>query len=256
MSTLDQHAEVVMARVRGVLGAHAPDLLLAFEGLILMDLLTEAKPKSEIPIASVDVPVAVELPRTNGVHEVEPEPRVDKPVEIKQPNMVWCANCGNTFQPDREDQSICADCMVKATEEAEEQLSQALHATRPTPPEVPPILERPVVPPRESAVAVVETVSVEGKSIEQLIANAPNLSSPHDPEKMVQLVRSMIDDPTGTNSGPFVSKFLCIPVQGTHWVLRWVRYHAEVLPNLKNYQKSEYLQKLLADRVKVKKEAP
>ena len=233
MSELRDHADCVMGRVRYLLRLHSPDLLLAFEGIVLMDLV---RPMAGVPVIpheveppSVNVtPVVVEtleVPNEskNGTTGLvrpidQPSPRIDKPLEVVPPIHVEPATVDGK------------------------------------PPEVPPILQRPVVPPREHVETVTEcSVDVDGKSIEELIAGAPNLSSPHDPEKMVQLVRAMIDDPLGTNSGPFVSKFLCIAVQGTHWVLRWVRYHAEVLPSLKNYQKSEYLQKLLLDRQRVKR---
>jgi hypothetical protein len=269
VNALDRHAENVMARVRGVLGAHAPDLLLAFEGLVLMDSLTEEQP-AEVPIIPLETeppPInltPVEVPTLTIDCQADkgtsgrplpidpPMPRVDPPIHVEPATVDGkpktfrnvCRICAKEFESPFPGARYCSDdCRNREPVDTK-------------PPEVPAILQRPVVPPREHVGTVSEcSVDVDGKSVEELIAGAPNLSSPHDPEKMVQLVRSMIDDPTGTNSGPFVAKFLCVPVQGTHWVLRWIRYHAEVLPALKNYQKAEYLQKLLLDRQRVKREA-
>jgi hypothetical protein len=260
VNALDRHAENVMARVRGVLGAHAPDLLLAFEGLVLMDDLTEGIPAVGIPV----IPLETEPPPINlQPFERLPESTNGQTVAVVEPKTFRnvCRICSKEFESPSPGARYCSeDCRNRESAPPMPKVDPPIHVEPATvdgrPPEVPPILQRPVVPPREHVETVTEcSVDVDGKSVEELIAGAPNLSSPHDPEKMVQLVRSMIDDPTGTNSGPFVAKFLCVPVQGTHWVLRWIRYHAEVLPALKNYQKAEYLQKLLLDRQRVKREA-
>jgi hypothetical protein len=97
-------------------------------------------------------------------------------------------------------------------------------------------------------------LDVAGK-MASLVREAPTLRSPHEPHKMVQLVRSMIADPEGTDSGPFVATFLCISVQGTGSALRWVRHHAAALPKLNHMEQKEYFVQLLLDRERVKKEA-
>jgi hypothetical protein len=252
VNALDRHAETVMARVRGVLGAHAPDLLLAFEGLVLMDSLTEGKPEPEAskdvhspeeskgisdeparakcikchaPLPSSDpicpnckpsesAPILeAEVTKTNGVHEAKPEPRVDKPVEVM--------------------------------------------------PATPPILERPVVPPRDPAAMPTRIKfptaggSFTSRDFDALIAEAPKMAYPHDPHDLIQCVRAWAADAEDTRQK--IKGHLKLNDQAkvgqVQWAVRWVEYHAAIFSSLRPVECAEYLQKLLLDRQRVKKEA-
>ncbi len=221
VSKFEVQRDLVMARVKDVLGVHAPDLLTS---LALIEIIDDIAYSERIE---------------PNLRTVKVEDIVGKRHFMATP----CVICGSeNYDPysGNEFHNTCSDRCSEVWKErklAVDIIDMALTQES----AIVPAASDP--PPVEKA-----TVSAPADHPNGSLATSPTLNTAHDPHKLIQVLRSYLADPVDTG-GVHIAKFLAIPIQATAQVLKWVRYHYEQLKPMRFDERNEYLRQLLEARI-------